>query len=189
MLRGHTADVVAASLSRDGRYVVTASEDSTRTRMVATQRRRARRCCAVTTARLEGAHFLGAGNRVFTAERDGTGRVWDPGVIVLPGDRDVLEDARFSPDGRSVATAGFDGTKLWTAGGRQRASLEGRMASSHTAVAFSPDGQRLLIDQDIDSLWSATGKRLRTFDDFDPDYAAFSPDSKLVAAGPRMPSR
>jgi WD40 repeat protein len=132
---------------------------------------------------LEGAHFLGAGNRVFTAGADGTGRVWDPGVIVLPGDRDVLEDARFSPDGRTVATAGFDGTKLWTARGRQRATLRWADGSSHTAVAFSPDGQRLLIDQDIDSLWSITGRRLRTFDGLDADYAVFSPDSKLVAAG------
>ena len=182
VLRGHTSDVVAASFSRDGRYVVTASEDST----ARVWSRHSGAELAVLRGHdgaLEGAHFLGAGNRVFTAGADGTGRVWDPGVIVLPGDRDVLEDARFSPDGRSVATAGFDGTKLWTASGRQRASLRWADGSSHTAVAFSPDGQRLLINQDIDSLWSATGKRLRTFDDLDADYAAFSADSKLVATG------
>ena len=180
-LRGHTANVTSASLSRDGRYVVTTSEDST-ARVWSRHSGAELAVLRGHDGEVTGAHFLGAGNRVFTTSVDGTGRVWDPGVIVLPGDRDVLQDATFSPDGRGVATAGFDGTKLWTAGGRLRARLEGPEASTHETVTYSPDGQRLLIEQDTVSLFTAAGKRLRWFG-FDLDYPAFSPDSKLVAVG------
>ena len=49
-----------------------------------------------------------------TASQDNTARVWTigtgRGVATLRGHRNMIFDARFSPDGRRVLTAGADGT-------------------------------------------------------------------------------
>jgi RNA polymerase sigma factor (sigma-70 family) len=110
----------------------------------------------------------------------------------------------FSPDGKTLASAGGDGTiKLWeTATGKVRASLTGHK-STVNSVAFSPDGKTLAsgslryADQPNDGqatvpytdeikLWDvASGKNTLTLggEAGVVQSVAFSPDGKTLASG------
>ena len=79
---------------------------------------------------------------------DETVSIWDVGtdtrLVQLKGRSSMGSDAEFSPDGRFVATAGFNlAARVWNATtGRRVAVLRGHQ-SSVEAVAFSPDGKTL----------------------------------------------
>src|SRR5262249_35018646 len=96
--------------------------------------------------------FSTDGKRVVTAlyeEEDGLAGVWEgePGepVAVLKGHDNPIVSARFSPDGRKVATASMDGTaRVWdTATGKQLLRLDAPTCGFSFA-ALSPDGTRVL---------------------------------------------
>jgi WD40 repeat protein len=107
---------------------------------------------------------------------------------LLAAHRDLLYDLAFSPDGKTLATCGYDRLiKLWdVANGTELRTLKDHSDAVY-GVAFSPDG-RLLASAAADravKIWDvATGKRLYTLGDAtDWLYAvAWSPDGKQVAA-------
>jgi WD40 repeat protein len=181
-LSGHTASVSAASFSEDGHYLLTESEDST-ARLWSTRSGAQLAVLRGHQSEITSAHLLGGNTRILTTSSDGTGRVWDPGMVVLQGHRDMVNDARFSPSGTEIATASVDGTaRLWRADGTLRRTLRSPDDFSGVeTISFSPDGTRLLMEQDTDSLWTRDGEQLRNFG-FDVDYPTFIPDSSLVAA-------
>lgn len=106
------------------------------------------------------------------------------------GHKDSLYCARLSPDGKLLATAGYDNSiKLWDVdSGKELHSLDGHNGAVFEA-AFRSDGKVLASasgDRTV-KLWDvASGKRLDTLKESQKElYAlAFSPDgTRLAAAG------
>ena len=91
------------------------------------------------------------GERLTTAGRDGAVKVWDPTsstpLAVFDAHKGWAFGASLSPDGRTVASVGEDGIiAVWdVATGAKR--VVGREPTSKlpNAVAFTPDGDRLLV--------------------------------------------
>ena len=96
----------------------------------------------------------------------------------LGGHRDVLYAAKFSPDGKTIATAGYDREiKLWDSrSGELLRSMKGHNGAIYD-LAFSPDGKVLIsgcADETV-KLWRvATGKRLNTLS---------QPEGEVLAVG------
>jgi mono/diheme cytochrome c family protein len=107
----------------------------------------------------------------------------------LGGHRDVLYAATFSPDGKMIATAGYDRViKLWDSrSGEALRSMVGHNGAIYD-LAFSPDGKVLIsgcADETV-KLWSvATGKRLNTLGQPEGEVLAIdvSGDGKFIIAG------
>lgn len=104
------------------------------------------------------------------------------------GHQGLVFNVSFSPDGKTMATASFDGTvKLWDyATGKESGVLTGHTAPVY-AVIFSPDGNTIATaSQDTTiRLWGKDG----TFQKELKGHAgvvsaiAFSPDGTLLASG------
>jgi WD40 repeat protein len=188
-LVGHTAAVTSVAFSRDGRQVVTASQDNTaRVWDVATGR--------PLTKPLEHHGFVTAAafspddRRIVTAGGDGTVRVWDAATGTLTIDllkhHGYVTSAVFSPDGTRIVTASWDKTaSVWNAktGTRVAGPLEHR--GPVTSAAFSPDGRRIVSASGDNSVrvWdAATGEPLTgPLEHLGPvTFAVFSPDGTCV---------
>ncbi len=123
----------------------------------------------------------------------GEARLWNlaDGKLIQTflGHQDSLYAAVLSPDGRLVATAGYDQQiKLWdTASGKLLRTLAGHNDAVFD-LAFRPDGKVLASasgDRTV-KLWDVeTGARLDTFGQPLKELytVAFSPDGKRLAAG------
>ena len=201
-LWGHTSNVNDLRFSPDGRWLLSASWDSTARiwdpgngRMVATLT-----SPAGTTDRLWAAAFSPCGKTLATG---GTGKVvqlWDLGkrrpTLALRGHLSTVHAVAFSPDGKVLASASEDRTvRLWritrsgttdTPGAADLRVLRGHEATV-TGVAFSPDGQvvasasrdrtvRLWRVVDGSAIRSLTGHEDRVWS------VAFSPDGKTLAS-------
>ncbi len=126
-------------------------------------------------------------------------KLWDTAtgqeIRSFVGHTDKVTSVAFSPDGRLLATAGFDGkAKLWNAATGEELKTFAGHAAPLISVAFAPDGQRLAsldLAEQV-KLWSAdTAREIRTMA-LDPASSdagisglSFSPNGKWLAASAR----
>lgn len=150
------------------------------------------------------AAFSPDGQRVVTANDDGTARIADAhtGVelLVLKGHKGWVWVAAYSPDGKRILTAGTDATaRIWDAEtGAALVTLTGHSQAVRSAC-FSPDGSTILTSGDDRTvrLWDATSgtqtavldaellaHRETPADDPEP-VKAFS-EGVFTSAGPRV---
>ena len=103
--------------------------------------------------------------------------------------RALVFSVAFSPDGTKLASAAWDGVKLWDVGaGQYLTTLASEPESSSFSVAFSPDGTKLACGswEDRVELWDISAqKHIASF----PGHTgwvravAFSPDGTKLASG------
>lgn len=188
VMREHTAQVVSAAFSPNGKSIVTASVDKT-ARVWEIE-------SGKTIAELRGherkvntAEFSPDGKVIVTASEDKTVRTWNAvtGTIinVLTGHTDAVNNAAFNADGRLVITASSDGTaRVWDVStGRSLMTLTGHKKWLNSAV-FSPDGHWIVTASGDKTarVWNAqTGQNIKTLEH--PATVlnvAFSPDGRFV---------
>jgi hypothetical protein len=149
-------------------------------------RHRARRIVAALEARLSPElRLTGHTVRLWDATtgkelRKMTGHARDK----LTGHTNIITSARFSPDGKRLLSASYDGTvRIWDVkSGKELKQIQAHKPNAYCA-AFSPDGKRIVScgEDHAVRVWDAqSGKQLRKYEGHGP--VAFFPDGKRIAA-------
>ena len=188
----HEGQVKTVTTSKDGKLILTASEDYT-AKIWNNNSGRLLVTLVGHTSTVNSAVFSPDNKTVLTASADGTAKIWsvDSGKQLhsFPAytNKEGVNTAVFSPDGTLVITASRNNNnaRVWnTRTGLEMTSLSGHAAGVFSAV-FSADGkQALTASADKTAiLWDvSTGNISKTFKGHTgPLHAAvFSPDGKTV---------
>ncbi len=102
---------------------------------------------------------------------------------------DEIRVVTFSPNGKVLATMGFDTVRIWSvATGLVLREIKEYSGTGYRSISFSPDGEVLggMTYMPSIKFWSvATGKELRTLSGHPFSSLEFSPDGKVLASGSR----
>lgn len=202
---GHSQRVNDISWAPDGRRIASASNDKTvQIWEAATQKSL---LAYSHTDSVEGANWSPDGKFVASGGNDNLVRVWEAATgrtrYTFENYFEMVILVAWSPDGKHIATGGFDGIKIWDAlTGQHILAYNKNEASSDigtTAMAWSPDGTRLLsaqvsfsphtLSNPQDTLEihdTTTGKQLVSYQghmQFGVYGASWSPDGTYVASG------
>ena len=193
-------NIWAADVSSDGKYLVTASDESSVTFWSLKSFQPEFKFDESTSTKV--AVFSHDGKHLATGSRSGIVKVWDWTNQIpyaqLRGHRGTVHSLAYSPDGNRLASAGSDGTVKvwdlkkgeggWELGEGPAPKLEMSLhRGSVYAVAFSPDGTRLASagwDGTV-RIWDAnTGAQLLKIAAHDQDVwsVAFGGNGKWVAS-------
>lgn len=151
-LRGHTSECWGVAFSRDGRRLMSSSEDHT-ARIWDIRTGQALFTLAGHKARVWGLR-LSHDNRVLaTAGADGTARLWEAAtgrpIDILVGHTGEVWGAYFSADDRRLATWGDDGTaRIWDVATATTVDTIDAGTGQLWDVAFSADSRQLAIAGD-----------------------------------------
>jgi WD40 repeat protein/DNA-binding SARP family transcriptional activator len=203
-LQGHTDWVSAVAFSPDSRILTSGSRDHT-VRLWDVASGQCLKTLAGHTGPVRSVAFSPDGSTLASAGLDETIRLWevaraaapngtkrpnnDQVCHILQGHRGWVNTVTFSPDGRTLASGGYDWTvRLWDLKTRQLChSLPGHTGSVETVV-FSPDGQSLAsgsLDRTI-RLWDIKTCQPRhslTGHTNSIHMVAFSPDGCTLVSG------
>ena len=124
-----------------------------------------------------------------TGSGDNTVRLWSAStgqkISVLRGHEQAVDFADFSPDGKTIVTASWDGSaRLWDTIANTVLVLRGHQHFVFTA-RFSPDGRTVVTASEDQTarLWDVTtGKEIATLRGHERkvSWATFSPDGRTV---------
>lgn len=174
---GHRDQIHAFAYSRDGKRLASASSDLTIQIWDAHDGQRIHQL-AGHEGSINGIAFSPNGQQLVSAGgyRDETLRWWDTatGRSLRVQKAGYAHDVVYAPDGRTIATAGTDGIRLWDA--ETGAALRHFPGAAYH-VYFSPEG-RLLSDGS--RIWDLASGAL-SFELRTTRTASFSPDWKLAA--------
>jgi len=198
-LEGHTSMIRGLAFTPDGKFLISASEkDPGRIWNAATGE-------CVHVLQLPGTNIRVVATspdsrKVVTGSPDGAVRIWS----IATGECEVtMKDAykdryygfmsiAWSPDGKSIATGSFDwNVRIWNPDGTLRKNY-GSMGDLAFGLAFSPDGQKLLVARGFDYrpaclvLDVDSGETKLTFARHLAWDCAYSPDGKLAATSGYM---
>lgn len=196
---GHSKIVTSCRFSPDGRQILTSSFDGS-ARMFDVETGALMRSITSETGYFTLAQFNATGSLVLTSKNsradspndgaDNDPRVWDArtGALLaaLRGHASPIRDARFSPDGATVLTAGVDGiVRAW----EWRSSTECwsvRLPGQAWCLASSPDGRRVAAGFESGAKVFDTATGVVTFDliglgDRSVMALAYSPDGRWIA--------
>ncbi|UVK55357.1 TIR domain-containing protein [Mesorhizobium sp. AR02] len=195
-LVGHTSNLNSAEFSPDGRFVVTAGDQTARIWLSSNGKQIA--VLSGHTDRVRSASFNPTATRILTASDDGTVRIWDgitghQFMALIAGKGFPVHSAHFSKDGSRVVTAAGKTARVWDA---NTGALVSEFSSHEDEVwnaEFSPDGRRvvtscasmaLLMDFNV-RVWDVeTGKLVSSVSNRSTtNSVTFSPDgSKVLTA-------
>ncbi len=190
-LARHENAVSAVTFSPDGRWLATASWDTTARLWEVANSTAALRVLAEHAGPIHAVAFSPDGRWLATASQGKTARLWEvasPAAEprVLAGHAHVGSAVTFSPDGRWLATASDDKiARLWDLA---NPAAEPRVLAGHagpvTAVAFSPDSRWLAASDDKTArLWEVANPAAepRILAEGGLLAVAFSPDGRWLA--------
>jgi len=181
---GHLGGINAVSVSKDGRYVVTGSNDGT-----------VLLWDAVTFEEIK--RFVAGGHEILSAAISPDGsqiiagsynviHVWDVRTgnethrIKWAGHPQEVKQVEFSPDGHSILSAGLR-AQLWSLATEKEVANFGLHKAEASSAEFSERGNHILTAEDDGSvvLWNRqTGDALRRFEGYAP--VALSRDERYV---------
>ncbi len=173
-MNGHTNYCVSLDFSRDGTLLATGSRDGTaiiwstatwnRVKTLQNPEQDSQSRGPGRPGTFEDVAFSPDGKTLALASREGSVQLWDvaTGKILekVKGHSSAVEAVVFSPDGRTLASGSGDETvRLWNVETRRELMQlnRGGVDLHHVnSLAFSPDGQHLLVGAIGAAFWSTT---------------------------------